>query len=282
MFTNQEKLIAKIHNEFDTAQERLLNEAKEIINGTSKLFSDKAERLERIGFINTETVVKHKKNKDVLIKNKAQAELIEYYKQNYPFQKFITETELDRICDKYKLIYAPISNYIKDVPEKNISEIESCTDLNQKDCIETTYKVIKTNNEADFLKLLNHLGKNTPEFTNTEVLEIAKNNGRRGALDWIFDQSTYMVFHDIKEKLKLRFSIEKYETIYKQGLFIAAPISNFNLEGLKKHKKFGFLQISVTEIKDPVVFRYCRGGIQVLSKWGLEGQDESLTNEKLN
>src|ERR1017187_2772863 len=126
MFTNQEKLIAKIHNEFDTEQERILNEAKEIINGTSKLFSDKEERLERIGFINTETVVKHKKNKDVLIKNKAQAELIEYYKQNYPFQKFITETELDRICDKYKLIYAPISNYIKDVPEKNISEIESC------------------------------------------------------------------------------------------------------------------------------------------------------------
>ena len=41
--------------------------------------------------------------------------------------------------------------------------------------------------------------------------------------------------------------------------------------------------ITVTEVKDPIVFEYCRGGmIRVISKWGLEGEDELLLNEKLN
>ena len=66
------------------------------------------------------------------------------------------------------------------------------------------------------------------------------------------------------------------------GFFIAAPKSHFNLKSVIKKGKFSFLSIRVTEVKDPIVFRYCRGGIQILSKWGLEGEETSLTNEKMN
>lgn len=67
--------------------------------------------------------------------------------------------------------------------------------------------------------------------------------------------------------------------ISKSGLFIAAPKSDFNLEGLSKKGKGYF---NVFEIKDPIVFRYVRGGIQVITKWGLEADDDALVVDKLN
>jgi hypothetical protein len=72
------------------------------------------------------------------------------------------------------------------------------------------------------------------------------------------------------------------EKLDRTSLFIAAPKSHFNLDGLKKKNKFGFFNFTIFEVKDPIVFRYCRGGVQVLSKWGDETNDKLLLNEKLN
>lgn len=68
----------------------------------------------------------------------------------------------------------------------------------------------------------------------------------------------------------------------RNGLFIAAPPSHFNLNGLSKQNKYSFFRITETQVDDPIVFRYCRGGVQVISKWGLEAEDAGLVNEKLN
>lgn len=73
----------------------------------------------------------------------------------------------------------------------------------------------------------------------------------------------------------------RVQEVNRTGLFIAAPQSHFNTEGLKK-KGLGFFQVFETEIKDPIVFRYVRGGIQVLTKWGLEANDPDLVVPKLN
>ena len=73
------------------------------------------------------------------------------------------------------------------------------------------------------------------------------------------------------------FHTDEMEEINRDGLFIAAPKSHFDLKGLKK-KGLGFFNFTVTEVKDPIVFRYVKGGIQVLSKWGLEANDEMLVN----
>lgn len=72
------------------------------------------------------------------------------------------------------------------------------------------------------------------------------------------------------------------ETIEKDGIFIAAPSSHFDLKGLSKKTQHGFMRVFKTEIKDPIVFRYVRGGIQVLTKWGLEANDPDLVVPKLN
>lgn len=71
------------------------------------------------------------------------------------------------------------------------------------------------------------------------------------------------------------------QKIERGGLFIAAPQSHFDTKGLTK-KGLGFFSVFETEIKDPIVFRYVRGGIQVLTKWGLEANDPALVVPKLN
>ena len=94
MFANV-ATVEQIHEEFDSAQERLLAEAKQIIahckknneKETETYLADRAERLNRLGFISAKEVIQieevkkeKEKNKKVLVKNLEQAELIERYK----------------------------------------------------------------------------------------------------------------------------------------------------------------------------------------------------------
>lgn len=34
----------------------------------------------------------------------------------------------------------------------------------------------------------------------------------------------------------------------------------------------------IVEVKDPIVFRYVNGGIQVITKWGIEAEDKILND----
>ena len=138
MFKSQEKLIAEIHSEFDTAQERLLQEANKILSTKTNL-PDIADRLSKVGFTNTPTAKKGIEVKKQLVTSQEQAELINYYKNTYPFLKFLTEDELNRICDKYNLIHAPVGNYINEVPEKNLRDIETAQGLKEQDVVPTSF-----------------------------------------------------------------------------------------------------------------------------------------------
>lgn len=263
------EIVIEIHNEIDTAQDRLLQQAKAIIETTQ--VNNKAERLKNAGFINVDAVVQEEEKRNVLVKSTQQAELIEYYKVNYPFQKFLTESELDRICKKYNLIYAPVANYKKDVPEKNLREIESATPLKDRDAPKD---------------------KTWCEISYGGGVNLSNNDAKEAGLPFRIEGKHFQNWIQIDAYLKEEYpSIRgrgyisagcKNYTIKRQGLFIAAPETHFILTGLKKSGVFGFMQVTVTEVKDPIVFRYCKGGIQVLSKWGLEGEDETLTNEIMN
>lgn len=264
--------VEKIHQEIDTAEDRLLTEAKRIIALNTDT-GDKAERLERIGFVNSELVVKNKGKKQAFVKNKEQAQLIEYYKQNYPFQKFLTEQELDRICEKYNLVYAPILNYKKDVPEKNLSDIERSPELRNLDFAKDLIYTVRT--PERFAGGGKYFLSPTSKW---QFLLPKKIEGQFNS-KFSLDEHLNKVY-----KTGITYLTKEIETVteIRQGLFIAAPKSHFNLSGLKK-AGIGFFGFTVMpEPKDPIVFRYVRGGIQVITKWGLEAEDKDLVNEKMN
>lgn len=264
-----EQVVLEIHKEIDTAQDRLLNQAKDIIAYRQSLGNQKAERMAAIGFISAEPVISHLKNKEVLVKTKEQAALIEYYKMTYPFQKFITEDELDRICKKYNLIYKPIENYTKDVPEKNLKEIENSKERLPCDAPEDLIwcEIVKDNTFV----FVASSGGCWCGIWGFEWYRIPSK------IQGLHFNSRYEVDYYLRSemgfKTKYLVSDVKNFTQKRNGLFIAAPPSHFKGEDKS---------IFFTEPKDPIVFRFVKGGVQVLTKWGLEADDESLVNEILN
>jgi hypothetical protein len=296
MFKSQEKLIAEIHNEFDTAQERLLSEAKSVLDASSKDRTvEISERLKAVGFVRTPTARKGDSVKKRLVTSEEQAELIQYYQQTYPFLKFLTEDELNRICDKYRLIHAPVSNYKEDVPEKNLKDIECAQPLRLQDSEVANYKFVinriyynrKQSSLDDLLIKLGLVNGRITKFSVRQAMILA-HGANYGMLEYYTEQfqtSNTWLF-SAANKLGLvkdrNYDYDTCESIDRGGLFIAAPTSHFDLSGLEKKSKHGFFSVLKTEVKDPIVFRYVRGGVQVITKWGLEANDPSLVVPVLN
>jgi len=224
LFKSDSQIVAEIHREIDTAEDRLLREANDVLKASEPQEAEELyNRLHKVGFTSTPAARIAREVISISEQAKEEAELVQYYKQTYPFLKFLTVEELDRICGKYKLIYAEVSRYIKDIPEKNLLEIERAQPLKREDR---------------------------------------------------YNAKELMMYEDalrgIREGLTVRWFLSAPER--RDGLYIAAPKSHFDLKGLKK-RGFGWFAP-----KDPIVFRYVRGGIQVLTKWGLEANDPSLIN----
>jgi len=221
----EQLVIQEIHNAFDNAQDLLLEEAEVTLeaNKVTEADKDHVKKMVALGFVNAEGVQETSQKLKAAVKNKKIAGRILYYKQTYPFLKFLTVDKLDAICEKYNLIHAPVGNYIGDVPKKNLKEIAGAQELKAEDALPDDVKTERT----------------------------ARN------LDGI---------------------IETIKTVH-SGLFIAAPEKDFKLDGLTKKGVRGFFkEITTSRVDDPIVFRYVKDGIQVLSKWGLEASDPELTN----
>lgn len=269
---NQQKLIAQIHSEFDSTQERLLREAEAIISNNHVPYSEfnKANRLAKIGFVNNKFVTDTQRRHGVVVRSLEEAELIKYYMQNYPFQKFLTEVELERICKKYNLIHMPVENYIGDVPEKNLIDIENAMPLDEYDIPEDKIWCELKRDNSFFLTSGD--GGNWCGIWGSEWYRIPKRiEGRH--FDSHFSADRYL--HTQGFKTEYLFSEVTNFIEERKGLFICAPPSEFK----GKNSKISFF---VPEVKDPIVFRYVRGGIQVITKWGLEANDPALVVPKLN
>lgn len=270
--------VQKIHNEIDTAQDRLLIEAEDTISklSLSEENLSKFNLLEKAGFVNSEEYVMLKSVVEKSNQNIEKAKLINYYKSNYPFIKFLTIEEFDKICDKYNLIYGPSSSYKKDIPFDNLKEIDSAKPLNNSDkpVDIILYKVECSISDLSYGMSVSGLSLNE------------RNAIRKGI---IIERNKYYLNHcsrTLTEYFNKPVTVA-YESLYQEvtnidrsGLFIAAPKSHFDLGKLKNLGK-GFFNFK-TEPKDPIVFRYVKGGIQVLSKWGDEENEIQLHTFGLN
>jgi hypothetical protein len=119
------QIIMEIHNSYDSSVDKLLAEAKEILANCQTEDIKKGERLSKLGFTNS---IKAKQSEEVLRKKaeaENQAKLIDYYKFNYPNQKFITREQVSKINKKYGLVCVTADCYKMDIPEKNLREIEA-------------------------------------------------------------------------------------------------------------------------------------------------------------
>ena len=284
--TKADKLVLKIHNEVDTAEARILKQCDDILKQNNIVAESDLERkatlMRELGFVNSETVKKYEvietKNKEyqsLKTITKEKADYIRELKVRYPLEKFLTIEELDRICSKYKLIHAPVANYIKDVPEKNVLEMKKAKPL---ECFDEKKPVV----------FYQYKG----EFQNNAPIHIIRK--LRSGFEISIDDKGYTNSVIARKYLGALVDYcwldrmgKKFQTVEYNGFFIAAPKTHFKLDGLTKKGKFGFFNITVTEVKDPIVFQYCKNGVvRIITKWGTSDDqsylDPSLTNEIQN
>ena len=257
-------VIAEIHNAFDTAGDRLLAEAKAII--AKEIPTDKGKRLQALGFGSTKPATEMTENISVKKESTALAETISYFQMNYPNYKFINEEVVKEICGKYNLLLGDAEEYIGDVPEKNIREIENFK-LKEEDYVESRTPVSWMDMPGESL------------MWNTGFDDIR----RRRISDRLMATNMALQAQQPQSRLgegilsQFR-NIEPDEPKTKKPAFeIVAPKKDFNLQNTveKGYKLEKY-------IPDPIVLQPVKGGYLIISKWGLEGKDKMLVNEVMN
>jgi hypothetical protein len=121
---NYPKEVLEIHNEFNTAADKLVEEANSILKKHESLDKVKVERLLNLGFKKAQQVEEGYKAIKEIKMSKEQIDLLNYYKKEYPLNKFITEEQVKIICHKYNLVCGDVTRFKGFVPEKNLREIE--------------------------------------------------------------------------------------------------------------------------------------------------------------
>lgn len=257
---NYPAIVQEIHNEFFSAGDSILEEAKSIIKECESVSLDKGKRLSAIGFGNSKEAKIAEETSHKLLVNKEIADLSEYYLANYPFNKFITDIQVKSICEKYGLVLGEVSMYRGFVPENKLSQIENFKLRKEDIPLMTVYdereNIIGYVNKEDW--------ENVPKFD--DYFYITGSGGRR--LGYSFDVPIY-------EKYKHLSYVKAYKKT--PSLQICAPLKDMELDSnkvLNGHK--------IESIPDPIVLQPIRGGYLIIAAWGDEQYDEDVFNNVVN
>jgi len=262
-----QQIIEEIHRSFDEASDSLLAEAKRILAGSYN--TEKAERLKKIGFVKSNVI---KQASEIIQKKQESEELaltIEYYQINYPNNKFITYAKAEEICAKYGLLMGDITDYIGDVPEKNLTEIENFK-LKNDEMVATQcgwYNIVF----GRYIPAVEE--KEFSSYSCSEFyLPVLKNQSSKWG--YVVEYSTggmgrEQMFFETTEEVKVGYVKNQFK--------ICAPKSDFDLTNKRIEG-----HLIKEEVKDPIVLQPVDGGLLVVSKWGLEAEDKDLVNEKMN
>lgn len=252
--------IAKIHDEFRNAGERLYQEALAIINGTSIPNEDKAKRLMAIGFSMTKDAVAAREAMDKKRASERVAKVVKYYRDKYPLYKFILDRDVEAICEKYGLIHGKVSRYIGFVPEANLREIEAFSiDVRDRRIV----RVPLGWGLGDEISLsLEHTQAYWRE-KEKEREKLASSN------DLITRHSLSMIAAQMNRTI----------TRIEEELSIAAPMKDFTLAPGEEIKG---RRIVTKAVPDPVVLCAVAEGYLIVTAWGDEASDPLVQNELNN
>ncbi len=271
-----QRIIAEIHNSFETASDRALEEARRILGiDIPRLdMSDEVSMLKRAGFSNT-TLVKNYKaqesaNYEAVNKcsaAKKRADIVQAWAVKYPQYKFIFMDQVTDICKKYGLVCGSVERYKGDVPKKNILEISKFKVKGEDIYFRRSYN---DRYRGWSEKEMNLFDKS--EFVSTDEKMRQEQPYKPEPID-------YSQFHtDMGYRSFMRHSAKENPHSYIEvPFYICAPLSDMDVSPNTKQKGV-FLQ----DVPDPIVLHYVKDGFLIVSKWGLEGDDPSLVNENMN
>lgn len=251
--TEQLVLVEEIHQSFNSEMDVLLASTEELITPSPAV--EKSNRLTALGFTSSKEVVNAQpeinrlklaefENQDLKANQKAAL----YFQSRYPNYKFITESAVKKICDKYGLVYGEASRYKGDIPEKNLVEIENFSIQDQDECYMKENRINyfhgPVSREIDFISI--------DEYNKIDV------------------KNTTEAFAQYLVQLNVQ----------KCPLEIAAPVKDFNTHGMSVND-FNLVVDNDPIVLNPVFFEGKKHYL-IVTMWGPEASDELAINNKLN
>ena len=260
--------VERIHDEFNSCGEAILEEALQIISKAETEDVDKGIRLKNLGFRSTPQAIEaaeiiRKKNEAVLTSS-----LVREYAFKYPNNKFITESHVQKICEKYNLVCGEASRFKGFVPAKNLKAIEDfslhTSEANKFVCVDENNEILDID-ESDFTE-----NGRRYVIVQGNSFYVTGGNAQSPYTDPILSNSCLEKFIG-KTFLKAK-AIRQKDTALK----ICAPIKDMDTSGLRVsgHK--------LQHIPDPVVLKPVIGGYLIVTAWGDEASDESVVNQDHN
>lgn len=248
--TIQEK-IEEIHHAFNTEGDRLLAQAKAVLE-KNVLPEDKvalAERLRKMGFISNPLIEQVKVVEDEKRLSEEVAKRIEHYNFYYPQNRFIDEASILRLCEKYDLHFGLVSDYTGDVPVGNLSDIEN-------------FKVREE--DMEYMYILSG-------FRMSQRIIVSHEDFKQ--------QQAYLKEREAATGNSMPYASGGFyssDIVSNVALSICAPLKDFNLTDRR------ILGRKIVNIPDPIVLHPVSGGYLIVTAWGLEAKDEAVVNSNKN
>jgi len=177
-----QEIVEEIHHSFNTAANKALEEANRIIGNAAEI-DPIIDQMRECGFSNVSKVKKGIEEKQILKLAKEEAELITYYQQTYPVYKFITKKQIQKICEKYGLVWGKSNRYKGDIPYKSMHEI-------------STFKIKNPIKEEDcvYYKEISHSTYIFPsQYSEYEYQQEAIRNGYTPSITRIYKDTTFTI-----------------------------------------------------------------------------------------
>jgi hypothetical protein len=268
------KIVDEIHNEFYSAGENILQEATSLLKELEQKDLVKGERLAALGFGKTREAVSAIETKRKLASTREMAEMVMYYKTNYPNNKFITDEQIKTICEKYGLVFGDISMYKGFVPESKLAFIEGFK-LKEKDQNSFWFEITESLNGADAKLPLSFISE---KDLSADGLDYFNRNPDASSF-YIRGHGGISHYTMCKKEIYDQFDGLQFVKATKadKRLKICAPMKDMEIPKGKElvgHK--------IQDIPDPVVLQPVNGGALIICAWGDEATDEIIVNQEMN
>ena len=269
------QVVKDIHNEFNIAGERLLQESLALLDKAEKVDVDKAQRLNSVGFANVKEVKKALSIEAETRTPSEMAKIVMEYKKDYPLHKFISNNDIAKICKKYNLVHGNTEQFIGFVPAKNLQEIEAFKNNHN---LQKKFRITDITIEALFSGSLNRALN--PKCR--AVTKFLKDNDYTLTVD-SHEYEIYEAINHVARRVKgdSYFNLRNVKFIEVSNLEICAP-KNDMIKKKVFDLSFPKFELTIEQAPDPVVLYPVKHGAIIVTAWGDEASDPLVVNEQMN
>ena len=262
---NYPPVVLEIHNEFNTASDKLLAEAEKVIEEVKQYPMEKVSRLEALGFKNTTDTQNTNGIAERLEMSEKDKEFVLKYRREFPLHKFITEEQIEVICKKYNLVFGESKRYTGFMPERNLAEIEAFQKRYPK--MGKMGEFSEYSMYGDYQEMVNLsgidvvLGSDISKLKGNGV-DIQQEINKHDGINYYGD-------------IKCSDGVTRSGRVVMNGMKICAPVKDMDMSGMTIEDGYKMKELF---IPDPIVVQPVVGGWLILTAWGNEASDPIVVN----